>query len=87
MGNQPDVEGKEDGPNLGNTIEGLEEPMAVIAQIGNSIPFLNPHLQKSVRKSVDPFSIGTIREPMISADHSSFIPVNLQGPFQKTHWS
>jgi hypothetical protein len=57
MGSQSDVEGKEDGPDLRDAIVGLEESMAVVSQIGDSIPFLNPCLQKAIGEPVDPFSV------------------------------
>jgi len=57
MGSQSDVEGKEDSPDLRDAIVGLEESMAVVSQIGDSIPFLNPCLQKAIGESVDPFSV------------------------------
>jgi hypothetical protein len=87
MRGQPDIEGKEDGSDLGHAIVSLEESMAVVSQIGDSIPSLNPHLQKSVGESVDPFTIGAIGKPMISADHASLSPIEPQGPLQKTYWS
>jgi hypothetical protein len=84
-GDQPYVERKKDGPNLGNGIEGLEESMAIISQIGNPISLLDSQLQESVGKLVDPFSIVMIRKPVVAANHCVVSPVNLYGPLQKTN--
>ena len=79
--------GHEHRADLRDAVEGLQEPVAVVPQVGNPVALLHPQTEQTVGKAMDAFPVLGIGEPVVSAYHAGLVSAELESPFQESHRS